>query len=266
VLLSLNRMGPGRYGLYAVGLFVALFLLIPILFIAALSFGESQWLKFPPPGWTLQWYEQLFSDARWIDAFWVSTRIAGCVMVLSVALGLPASIALVRGRFRGRELLRAFFISPMIVPLVILAIALYAVFLRTHISGTFIGFVMGHLIVAFPFSVICITNALEGFDESIEKAATICGATPLQVGWRITLPSIRLGIFAAALFSFLASWDEVVISIFMASPTLQTLPVRMWNTLRQDLTPVIAAASTMMIVLTVLVLGAAALLRRRYGR
>lgn len=266
MLLSLNRMGPGRYALYAIGIFAALFLITPVIFIAALSFGDSQWLRFPPPGWTFRWYEELLADPRWFDAFLTSLKIALCVMVLSVALGLPASIALVRGRFPGRGLLRAFFISPMIVPLVILAIALYSLFLRAHISGTFLGFVAGHLIVAFPFAVICISNSLESFDASIEKAATICGATPLQVQWRITLPSIKLGIFAAALFSFLASWDEVVISIFMASPTLQTLPVRMWSALRLDLTPVIAAVSTLLIALTILVLGTAALLRRYYAR
>jgi len=266
MLLSLNRMGPGRFGLYAIGLFVALFLLTPILFIGALSFGDSQWLKFPPPGWTLKWYEQLFSDERWLQSFWTSMKIGICVMVLSVGLGLPASIALVRGRFRGRALLRAFFISPMIVPLVILAIAIYAVLLRAHLAGSFIAFVCGHLIIALPFAVICITNALEGFDESIERAARICGATPLQVQWRITIPSIKLGIFAGALFSFLASWDEVVVSIFMASPNLQTLPVRMWSSVRLDITPVIASASTVLIVLTGLVLGTAALLRRHYSR
>ena len=266
MLLSLNRMGPGRFGLYAIGLFVALFLLTPILFIGALSFGDSQWLKFPPPGWTLKWYEQLLSDSRWLDSLWVSVKLGLCVMVLSVALGLPASIALVRGRFRGRGLLRAFFISPMIVPLVILAIALYAVLLRAHLAGSFLAFVGGHLIIALPFAVICITNALEAFDESIERAAAMPGATPLQVQWRITIPSIKLGIFAGALFSFLASWDEVVISIFMASPDLQTLPVRMWSSVRLDITPVIAAASTLLIVMTALVLGTAALLRRYYAR
>jgi putative spermidine/putrescine transport system permease protein len=107
---------------------------------------------------------------------------------------------------------------------------------------------------------------LESFDESIEKAAVICGASPIQAVWRITVPSISLGIFAGALFSFLASWDEVVVGIFMASPSLQTLPVKMWTTLRLDLSPVIAAASTLLIVLTIAVMGVAALFQRRYAR
>jgi putative spermidine/putrescine transport system permease protein len=263
MLLSLDRMGPGRFGLYAIALLVMAFLLLPILFIAALSFGSSRWLAFPPPGWTLEWYREFFADPRWIDAFLVSFQVGLAVMAMSILLGLPASFALVRGRFLGREWLRAFFIGPMIVPLIILAIALYALFLKIGLNGTFVGFVAGHLVIALPFSIICISNALEGFDEAIEKAAVICGASPPQAIWRITLPSIRMGIFAGALFSFLASWDEVVVGIFMASPEMQTLPVRMWNTLRNDLSPVIAAVSTLLIALTLVILAIAMALQRK---
>lgn len=266
MLLSLNRMGPGRFALYGINLLVMAFLLLPIAFIAALSLGSSRWLAFPPPGWTLQWYREFFADSRWLDAILVSGEVGLVVTVLSIALGLPASFALVRGQFAGRELLRAFFIGPMIVPLIILAIALYALFLEIGLNGTFIGFVAGHLVIALPFSIICISNALEGFDESIEKAAVICGASPSRAIWRITLPSIRMGIFAGALFSFLASWDEVVVGIFMASPQMQTLPVRMWNTLRNDLSPVIAAASTLLIGLTIVILAIAMAVQKRRSR
>jgi putative spermidine/putrescine transport system permease protein len=104
MLLTLDRIGPGRYALYVIGVVTAIFLLLPIVFIALLSFGSSQWLQFPPPSWTLRWYRELFVDPRWVAAFWTSARIATTVMVLSIALGLPVSFALVRGRFRGRNL------------------------------------------------------------------------------------------------------------------------------------------------------------------
>jgi putative spermidine/putrescine transport system permease protein len=266
MILTLNRMGPGRFVLYGIGIAVALFLLLPVVFIALLSFGSSQWLQFPPPGWTLKWYQALFDDPRWIGSMWNSLKVGVCVMVLSVALGLPAAFALVRGRFPGRAVLHAFFISPMIVPVIILAIALYSLVLRLGLNGTFVAFVAAHLILALPFSIICIVNALEGFDQSVEKAAIVCGATRLQAIRRVTLPAIRLGILSGALFSFLVSWDEVVLSIFMASPGMQTLPVKMWTTLRQDLTPVIAAVSTLLIVLTIAVMLVAAFLRRRFAR
>jgi putative spermidine/putrescine transport system permease protein len=158
--------------------------------------------------------------------------------------------------------LRALFLTPMILPVVVLAVALYAFFLRTHLNGTFIGFVIAHLVVALPFSIVAISNVLARFDTVIETAAVVCGATPLQAKLRVTLPALRLGIFNAAIFSFLASWDECVIAIFMASPDLQTLPVRIWGTLRQDLTPAVAAVSAMLIGMTALLVILAALVRK----
>lgn len=116
--------------------------------------------------------------------------------------------------------------------------------------------------IALPFSIISIGNALEGFDKSIEDAAILCGASPWEARIRVTVPAVSHGIFAAAIFSFLASWDEVVLAIFMASPTLQTLPVKIWATLRQDLTPVIAAASTILIAFTILLMVLAEFFRK----
>lgn len=262
MLLNFDRLGGWRWALVAITGLTAAFLILPIVFIAALSFGSSQWLIFPPPGWTLKWYEAFFADPRWLEAAGTSFYIAAIVTVLSVLIGLVASFGLVRGRFIGKEGLRALFLTPMILPVVVLAVALYAFFLRIGLNGTVTGFVIAHLVVALPFSILSITNALEGFDKSIEDAAVLCGASPLEAKLRITLPSISHGLFSAAVFSFLTSWDEVVLAIFMASPTLQTLPVKIWATLRQDLTPVIAAASTLLIVITIALMLLVALLRK----
>ncbi|RDE08593.1 ABC transporter permease [Pelagibacterium lacus] len=262
MLLDFGKLGSWKWILIAICTLTALFLLLPIVFIIALSFGSSRWLAFPPPGWTLRWYEELFADPRWIQSALTSAKIAIIVTILSVALGLLASFALVRGRFRGRAVLRAFFLTPMVLPVVILAVALYAGFLRLGINGTLTGFVIAHLIVALPFSIINISAALETFDPAIEDAAVLCGASPWEARYRVTLPAISHGLFSAAIFSFLISWDEVVLAIFMASPTLQTLPVRVWTTLRQDLTPVIAAVSTLFVVLTIVLMVATALIRK----
>lgn len=262
MLLDFARLGPWRVALGLIALLVGAYLLLPILLIVALSFGSSQWLQFPPPGWTLRWYEQLFDDPEWIGSFLTSFKIAAVVTVLSVGIGLTASFGLTRGTFRGRQALRALFLTPMILPVVVLAVALYAFFLRLHLNGTFIGFVLAHLVIALPFSIIAISNALERFDRDIETAAIVCGASPLEAKIRVTLPGIRLGLISAAIFSFLACWDEVVIAIFMASPDLQTLPVRIYGTLRQDLSPVIAAVSTLLIALTAGLMALAAFLRK----
>ena len=262
MLLDFNKLGAWKWVLSGICALMALFLLLPILFIVALSFGSSRWLIFPPPGWTLKWYEELFADPRWLGAALTSAKIGVIVMVLSVALGLLASLALVRGKYRGRAVQRAIFLTPMVLPVVIVAVALYAAFLRLGINGTLPGFVIAHLIVALPFAIITITGALETFDPAIEDAAILCGASPWEARLRVTLPGIRHGLFSAAIFSFLISWDEVVLAIFMASPSLQTLPVKVWTTLRQDLTPVIAAASTLLVALTVILMIAAALIRK----
>lgn len=263
MLLDYDRLGWLKVALLGFTTLVAAFLLLPVVFIVLLSFGSSRWLAFPPPGWTLKWYEELFADPSWIEAALTSARIATMTAILAVAIGLVASFALVRGDFRGREILRGLLLTPMVLPVVVFAIAIYAFFLRLGLGGTTAGFVLAHTVLALPFAIIPIATALEGFDKSIEDAAIVCGASPFQAKLRITLPSIRIGIFSAAIFSFLASWDEVVVAIFMASPTLQTLPVKIWGSLRSDLTPVIAAASSLLVALTVALMVVTALLRRK---
>ena len=252
-----------RGGLLLVTGAIAAVLLLPIVFIVLLSFGSSQWLVFPPPGWTLKWYQQFFANPEWMQAALASLKVALLTTLVSVALAVPCAFALVRGKFPGRKTLYAVFTLPMIVPLVVIAVAIYALFLRLGYTGTLLAFVVSHVIVALPFALIAVINSLKLFDQSIEDAAVICGASRLQAIYLVTLPCIWPGVFAGALFAFLVSWDEVVLSVMMASPNLQTLPVKMWATLRQDLTPVIAVASTVLIGLSLLVMLAAALLRRR---
>ncbi|MER9858757.1 MULTISPECIES: ABC transporter permease [unclassified Mesorhizobium] len=263
MLLDYDRMGWLKIALLGFTALVAGFLLLPVVFIVLLSFGSSRWLAFPPPGWTLKWYQELFADPAWLDAALTSAKIATITAILSVVVGLLASFALVRGQFAGREILRGLLLTPMVLPVVVFAIAIYAFFLRLGLGGTTIGFVIAHSVLALPFAIIPIATALEGFDKSIEDAAIVCGASPLEARLRITLPSIRIGIFSAAIFSFLASWDEVVVAIFMASPSLQTLPVKIWGSLRADLSPVIAAASSLLVGLTLALMVVTALLQRK---
>ena len=263
MLLDHDRLGtPLRLGLGTICALVVVFLLAPIVFITLLSFGSSPWLIFPPPDWTLQWYQEMWADPGWLQAMLNSTKVALAVTVLSVTLGFLTSLALVRGRFPGRAVLRGFFITPMVLPVVVLAVALYALCLKLGLTGTFVGYLIGHLIIALPFSIITLCNALEGYDFALEEAALICGASPWQVKWRVTLPALRLSLFAAAVFSFLVSWDEVVVSIFMSTPGMETLPVRIWSALRQDLSPVIAAVSTVLIGITLLLMLLAAFFKK----
>lgn len=262
MLLDFDSLGGLRWVLGLIAGVAVVFLLLPLLLIVALSFDASPWMQFPPPAWTLEWYRQVFADPEWLASLLTSLEVAVIVTVLSVVLGTLASFGIVRGRFAGREVLRAFFLTPMVLPVVVLAVALYAAFLRLHLNATLTGFVIAHLILALPFSILAISGALEQFDRAIEDAAVLCGARLWEARLRVTLPAIRLGLFSAAIFSFLASWDEVVVAIFMAGPDLQTIPVRIWGMLRQDLSPVIAAVSSLLVLLTVLLMSAAALLNK----
>ncbi|MBJ7555354.1 ABC transporter permease [Marinomonas spartinae] len=267
MLLSHNSLGwKLKYSLYVTSGAIAAFLVLPIIFIVFLSFGSSQWLIFPPPAWTLKWYIQFFNNPEWIDAAITSLEVACLTSIIATLIAMPASFALVRGRFKGRDYLYSFFTLPMMIPVVIIAVALYSVFLTLGLTGTMFAFVVSHIIVALPFAIISIINSLRLFDKSIEDAAVICGASRLQAIFKVTFPLIKPGIVSGALFAFLASWDEVVISVMMASPDLQTLPVKMWSTLRQDLTPVIAVASTALIILSLFIMIIASFVRKQSNR
>jgi len=263
MLLDLERLGVWKWILISIGAAISLYLLLPICLIVLLSFGSSRWLAFPPPSWTLRWYAEFWSNPQWINSLLTSLQVAVVVTILSVVLGTLAAFALVRGSFRGRSFVRIFLVTPMVLPVVVLGIGLYSLSLRLGFNGTFLGLVCAHLILALPFAVIVVSNSLQGFDKSIEDAAVISGASRLKAVQLVTLPSIRLGIMGAAVFSFLASWDEVVLAIFMSSPRLQTFPVLIWTTLRQDLTPVVAAASSLMLALSTILLLVGAMASRR---
>ncbi len=262
MLLDFSQLGSWRWVLCTLASIAMVFLLAPLLLLVALSFDASQWLQFPPPGWTLQWYQEVFADPDWLSSFLTSVELGAAVTLASVLLGLLGGFALARGSFPGRELLRGFFLTPMIMPSIVLGIALYAAFLRLHLAGSFLGFVLAHLVLALPFSITAITSALEQTDKSLEDAAMLCGASLWEARIRVILPAIRHGIFTAAVFSFLTSWDEVVVAIFMASPTLQTLPLRMLGELRQNLSPDIAVVSTLLVLGTVILMGIAALFNK----
>jgi putative spermidine/putrescine transport system permease protein len=264
MLLTYDHLGRLKILLWLVVILSCIFLLVPIIFIVPLSFGSSKWLAFPPPGWTLRWYQALIDDPRWLTASYTSFKIGVLVTVASVLLGLMASLAIIRGRFPGRNLLRGLFLTPMVLPVVVFAVATYLLFLRVGLGGTLTGFIIAHTVLAFPYAFITISNSLENFDKSIEDAAILCGAPPYVAFLKITIPSIRLGLFSAALFSFLISWDEVVVAIFMASPELQTLPVLIWAALRQELSPTIAAASSLLVLITLVLMITIAALRRRF--
>ena len=255
MLLSPNAMGrPLRTGLYLTTGVIAAFLLLPVVFIVLLSFGSSQWLVFPPPGWTFKWYGQFFSNPEWMDAALASLKVAVLTTVAAVLLGLPTAFALVRGRFPGREMLYGLFTMPMIVPLVIIAVAVYALFLKLGYTGTLFAFVVSHVIVALPFTIISIINSLKLFDQSIEDAAVICGASPWNNFFKVFLPLCRSGLFSGALMVFVMSLGYYVTPALLGGAQNMMLPEFIVQQVQSFLNWGLASAAAALLVLITLVL------------
>ena len=242
------------------------YLILPIVIVVPLSFSSGTYLRFPPPGFGLRWYWNFFERADWIDAAWLSMEIGLAVTLLATMLGTPAALALVRSRFRGRELVNAFIISPLIVPAIIVAIGIYFFYARLGMIGNPISLVIAHSCLAVPFVVINVSATLYGFDERLEYAAMSLGATRWRTFWQVTFPIIRPGVLAGALFAFITSFDELVVALFVSGTTAVTLPRKMWESIQFEIDPTIAAVSTMLVAVTGGLFLTAELLRRRAAR
>jgi putative spermidine/putrescine transport system permease protein len=242
---------------------ILVFLILPVLIIIPLSFGAQKYLEFPPKGFSLQWYKSFFTSYNWTMATWTSFKIAFFVTILATLLGTLAAFYFVRTDFKGKEFLYGLMLSPMIMPVIILAIAIYFFFAKLKLIGSLTGLVVAHTILAVPFVIVIVTATLQGFDISLEKAAMNLGAGRLRTFFKITFPLIRPGVLTGALFAFLTSFDEVIIAIFISGTTANTLPKKMWDSLTMETDPTITAIATMLIFLTVALLLIIEFYRRR---
>ncbi|WP_428487821.1 ABC transporter permease [Rhodopila sp.] len=248
---------------------VALILLVmiaPIVVVVLLSFSSASYLTFPPPAFGLRWYREYLGSRDWLDATWLSFEVAGAVVVLSTILGTLATIGLTRLPPLARMLATGVILSPLIMPVIIVAIGVYYAFAKYGLVGTPAGLVLAHTCLAVPFVVTSVGASLAGFDRRLEQAALSLGATPFGTFRQVTLPLIFPGVLVGALFAFITSFDELVVALFLSGANAVTLPRRMWEDLRYALDPTIAAVSTLTIVLTVAPLLWAHLLRRRADR
>ena len=258
-----QRTGPGTVLVLAVAAAVLLFLIAPVIIILIVSFSGADYLSFPPPRLSLRWYERFLGATSWRRAIGVSAQVATLTMIFATVLGLAAALALVRGKFRGKGIVYAILLSPAIVPTIITAIALYFFFARWKVTGSVLAMALGHTVLALPVVVIIMAATLQGFDTRLEMAALNLGASRFLALRRITLPLIAPGVLSAALFAFLTSFDELLIPLFLSGVEVQTLTVRVWNSLLLEVDPTITAVSSFLIAVTCAVLGASAMLRRK---
>ena len=247
-----------------VAILVLAFLCLPVIIVVAMSFSSAKSLEFPPPGLSLRWYAAFFGDEVWLDAGTNSVLLAGLASTIALLLGTVASYALLRGRFPGRRLIEANFMAPIIIPSIITAVSLFIAFAKTGIRGTFGALVLAHTILVVPYVVLIMRVAIKSFDERIEQVAFTLGASKLRVLWSIVLPNLVPSAVAAWIFAFIISFDEVVVTLFLAG-THMTIPKRMFAELIMQINPTITAIATILIGVNTIAVYLLVLFMRRGG-
>lgn len=251
-----------RIGVAAFACVVLIYLVLPTLVIVPLSFSSEAFLSFPPPGFSLRWYEAFAASIDFRLAILNSILIGVPAAVLATVAGTCAALALTRGKMRFRRGLSALMIAPIVLPQILLAIGLFPIMVRIGLNGTFAGIILAHAVVAMPLVFITVTAALRSYPPSMELAAMTLGASPWRTFLHVTFPMIRIGMLVGFIFAFTFSFDELILAIFLTSPATRTVPRLLWEQLNFQMTPVIAAATVVLLTVTLLLLLAAALADR----
>ena len=249
------------------------FLIAPIIIIIPLSFNAEDFFTFTPgmlaldpDAYSLQHYQDFFSNPDWQQPLWNSVRIAPMATVISVAFGTLAAIGLSQSHVPFKGAIMAILISPMIVPLIISAAGMYFFYSRIGLQGTYMGVVLAHAALGIPFVIITVTATLVGFDKSLTRASASLGANPVTTFFKVQMPLILPGVISGGLFAFITSFDEVVVVLFVGSAGQKTLPWQMFIGLREQISPTILAVATILVVISIALLTTVELLRRRSER
>lgn len=252
-----------RLWLYLFAGAAMVFLIAPTLIVIPMSFSSSRYLEFPPPGWSLRWYLHYFQSPEWMQATFTSLKAAFFTMLLATTVGVMAAYGLFMSRMRMAKLIYLMLIAPMIVPVILLAVGAFYVYVKLHLLNTILGLVLAHSVLAIPLVLIVVSAGLKGYDVNQEMAARNLGASRLGAFMRVTLPQIRFSVMTAALLAFLTSFDEVVMALFISGGDNSTLTRDMFNSLRDQIDPTITSISTILILISTSLLVAAQLLGKR---
>ena len=244
----LDKLGWWTLRMVCVG--VLAFLLLPIVVIVPLSFADSSFLVYPIPGWSLRWYQNLFTSDEWIRAARNSFIVAPLATVIATVLGTLAAVGLARTDFALKGALMSLLIAPMVVPIVVVGVATYLFFAPFGLVDSYAGLIIVHAALGAPFVLTTVLATLQGFNDNLVRASLSLGANPVVTFFRVTLPVIAPGVISGALFAFATSFDEVVVTLFLAGPEQVTLPRQMFTGIRENITPTIAAVATLLILFT----------------
>jgi putative spermidine/putrescine transport system permease protein len=255
----LNRNGIWALAFHT--LFI-IFMVAPILIVCVVAFTPEGFLSIPTTEWSLRWFKAIARYPEFVQAFWNSLALGAISSAIAVGLSVPAALALARYRFPGREAFTALFMSPLMIPHVVLGIAFLRFFTQFGLGGTFTGLVLAHIVVVFPFALRLVLASAVGMDRALENAAVSLGATHFTVFRRVTLPLILPGVASGWMLAFIQSFDEVTMTVFIAAPGASTLPVRMFLYIQDNIDPLVTSVSAMVIAITVVFL---LLMDRLYG-
>lgn len=241
---------------------VVTFVLAPLVIVCLVAFTPHTTLSLPTTSLSLRWFEAVFAHNAFMQSLRTSLLLAALSATIAVALGIPAAIAISRYRFPGRDALNALFLSPLMIPHLVLGVALLRFFALMGMQGSFTWLVAAHIVVVTPYVMRLVIGALTGFDMAIEHAAQSLGASRATVFFKVTLPLIVPGVSGGWLLAFINSFDELTMSVFITAPATVTLPVRMYMYATESVDPMMAAVSALVIALTAITMFA---LDRIYG-
>lgn len=239
-----------------------IFLVAPMIIVVIISFSAARFLTFPPPGFSLQWYQKLFADPAWADSMMASVQIVVPTGILATIIGTAAAIGIARSKAPGTNAITGLLMAPIVVPVIITAAGIFGAYRAWDLNGTLIGFILAHTVLTVPYVVSTVLASLQMVDEQYENAALTLGAPPWTVFHRIMFPLIFPGVLTGLLFAMVISFDELVVSLFIGSPTFRPVTVQMWSDVMGDVDPAIAAVGTLLFLFSVLVLLGESLMRR----
>ncbi|WP_083269942.1 ABC transporter permease subunit [Bosea vaviloviae] len=229
--------------LWATTVLAFVFLLVPLLVIFPLAFSSASYLTFPPPGYSLRWFNTFISNDIWLRAAWFSIQTCLLASLFAVALSVPAAYAIVRQRAPARIAIYILLISPIVLPHVVLALGLYFFLGKIGLLGTKAGFVIAYTVVGIPYALIAIVGGLRQLDASLERAAQSLGATPITAFRTVTLPLLLPSLLSAIFFSFIMAFDDVILGLFLGGPSSVPLSVRMWEDIKQEISPQVSVVA-----------------------
>jgi putative spermidine/putrescine transport system permease protein len=255
-----------RMGLSAAVVAIIVYLIFPVVVVVAISFSAGNFLRFPPPGFSLRWYQTILADPEWISALWVSIRVGVLSAAIATVLGVPAAFAITRYVIPGKSLLSALVLCALVTPPIVTALSTYLFFVPLGLVNTILGLSFAHAVSGMPFVVINTAASLRSADRNLERAAIIHGAHPLWAVLRITLPIISPGIVIGAIFAFVHSTHELLVATFVLGGVGKPVAVKIWSGVQATTDPTIAAASTILIGLAILTFASATATQSLAGR